>query len=364
MNRILLLLMTSLLSLFFFSCEDNKDDNVELKPVSNITNEQKPEGILFKWDNPEATSYVEISFKNDANQENVQRILVQSPKNQQLIMGLPDTSERAFSFTAYRDGKASPTVAVQTQASKPPFSRLANTVQVAVVPNQKKLKVSWNNQISGEYVLSMFINNIKVQPDYEIVIKTTGEDERLIYMPETLFSADLFFTVKDTYGNESQPISKVYQSISESGWFDRSLWTIADISSEHAGWLASFILDGKFNTFWASYLVESNPFPHYLTFDLKRKVVLTKARLMPGNTHSKMLCKIQGSSSPHKNSQWTDIVSYSVPNTTANVWQEINFPEPVTYRYIRLYCASNIQSGAYYAVMAEFALFGHDVDYE
>lgn len=363
MNRILLF-TTSLLSLFFFSCEDNKDDHVELKPVSNIIHEQKPEGILFKWDNPEAISYVEISFKNDVNQENVQRILVESPQNQQLITGLPDASERAFSFTAYRNGKASPTVTLRTQGSEPPFSSLANTVRVAVVPNQKKLKVSWNNQFSGEYVLSMFINHIKASPDYEIVIKTTGEDERFIYMPEVLFSADLFFTVKDTYGNESQPISKVYQSISESGWLDRNLWTIADISSENTGWLASNILDGNAGTSWASYLVETNTFPHYLTFDLKRKVVLTKARLMPGNTHSKMLCKIQGSSSPNKNSTWTDIVSYSVPNTTTGVWQEINFPEPVTYRYIRLYCVNNIGTGAYYAVMAEFALSGHDVDYE
>lgn len=343
------------------ACDDNNASSEEVQPIANVTYTQQPGGVLFKWDNPDTElSYVEILFKNDPAQENPQRIIVQSPLTEQLISGLPDAKEREFTFSAYLNGKASEPVIVVAKGSETPLNQLANTIQASVVPNGKKIRVSWDNQFDEEFVVTMFIDEVKDKPDWEIVIHSIGKDEQLLYMPEDIFSANVIFTLKDNYGNERTLFEKNYLSISESGWLDRSLWTMANISSEHAGWLATNIIDGKSGTSWASYLVESNDFPHYLVFDLQRSIVLSKARIMPGNTHSKMFIRIQGSSSPNKNSQWTDIVTYSVPNTTAGVWQDIPFPSEVTYRYIRFYCERSL-SNDYYAVMAEFALYGHDI---
>lgn len=350
--------------IFTVACDDNNTSTEEVQPVANVTYTQRPGGILFKWDNPNTElSYVEILFKNNSTQENPQRIIVQSPLTEQLISGLPDANEREFTFSAYLNGKASTPVTVVAKGSETPLNQLANTIRASVVPNGKKIKVSWDNQFAGEYVISMFIDEIKDKPDREIIIHSTGADEQLLYMPEDLFSANAIFTLKDSYGNERSLFERSYLSISENGWLDRGLWTIANISSEHAGWLATNILDGKSGTSWASYLVSSNGFPHYLTFDLQRNVVLSKARIMPGNTHSKMFIRIQGSSSPGKNGQWTDIATYAVPNTTTGQWQEITFPKEVTYRYIRFYCERSLYNdpNEYYAVMAEFALYGHDI---
>lgn len=361
MNRILLFMLTSLICIIDLSCDEDNTQSVEVLPVSNITFEQKPGGILFRWDNPNTEcSYVEILFKNDPTQENPQRIIVQSPLTEQLISGLPDAEEREFTFSAFQNGKVSAPVTLIAQGQQPPINRLANAIQASVVPNGKKISVSWDNLFEGEYVISMFIDKIKDKADREIVIHSPGKDGQLIYMPEDLFSANVIFTLRDAYGNERPLFEKSYLSISESGWLDRGLWTIANISSEHAGWLATNILDGKSGTSWASYLVASNDFPHYLIFDLQRNVRLSKARIMPGNAHSKMFIRIQGSTSPNKNSQWTDIATYSVPNTTTGVWQEIEFPAEVTYRYIRFYCERSL-SNDYYAVMAEFALYGQDI---
>lgn len=353
--------MTSWMLIATVACDDNNTPPAEVKPVVNVTYTQQPGGILFKWDTPDTElSYVEILFKNTPDQEKPQRIIVQSPLTEQMIHGLPDANEREFTFRAYRNEKASEPVTLLVKNGEPPIEQLANTIQASVVPNGKRMKISWDNKFEEEYIVSMYIDELKDKPDREIVICNVGKDERYIYMPEDLFSATTIFTLKDNYGNEKQLFQKSYLSISESGWLDRSLWQLADISSEHAGWLAANIIDGKSGTSWASYLVASNNFPHYLTFDLQRQIVLTKARIMPGNTHSKMFIRIQGSSSPGKNSQWTDIATYSVPNTTTGVWQEIPFPNEVTYRYIRFYCERSF-SGDYYAVMAEFALYGHDI---
>lgn len=209
------------------ACDDNNASSEEVQPIANVTYTQQPGGVLFKWDNPDTElSYVEILFKNDPAQENPQRIIVQSPLTEQLISGLPDAKEREFTFSAYLNGKASEPVIVVAKGSETPLNQLANTIQASVVPNGKKIRVSWDNQFDEEFVVTMFIDEVKDKPDWEIVIHSIGKDEQLLYMPEDIFSANVIFTLKDNYGNERTLFEKNYLSISESGWLDRSLWTM------------------------------------------------------------------------------------------------------------------------------------------
>ena len=75
MNRILLLLIASLLFFLTSGCKDDNKVAYEVTPVSNITYEQKPGGVLFKWDNPETDlSYVEILFKKETNSTEPERM--------------------------------------------------------------------------------------------------------------------------------------------------------------------------------------------------------------------------------------------------------------------------------------------------
>lgn len=342
------------------ACDDNNASSEDVQPIANVIYTQQPGGVLFKWDNPDTElSYVEILFKNDPAQENPQRIIVQSPLTEQLISGLPDAKEREFTFSAYLNGKASKPVIVVAKGSETPLNQLANTIQASVVPNGKKMRVSWDNQFEGQFVISMFIDAIKDKPDREIVINSKGADEQYIYMPDDLFSANAIFTLTDSYKNKYQLFTKNYISISEDGWLNRALWNIVGLSSEDPDWISTNILTGQGNG-WASLLkpAEVYTFPQYLIFDLKREVELTKAHYMTANGYSLMTCKIQGSYSSNTNAEWTDIVSFKVTQHKANSWQEVEFPEPVKYRYIRFYCVSG---PTWFAVMKQFGLYGRDI---
>ena len=201
----------------------------EVTPVSNITYEQKPGGILFKWDNPDADlSYVEILFKKEINATESERVIVQSPVTEQLIYGLPDAYERTYTFIAHRNEFVSEPVTISAQAGTTPFEKLAASIKVSL--NLEGVKVSWDNEEAGEYYLNLNIDSLKTDPDYEIVIKETGSGERQIPISGIL-TADLLFTVGDVYGNESIPVVRNYKKL-ENGWFDRSIWAVVDYSSQ------------------------------------------------------------------------------------------------------------------------------------
>lgn len=363
MNRILLLIMTSLI--LMLGCKDDTKTNTEVSPVSNITFEQKPGGILFKWDNPETDlSYVEILFNKEADATAPERIVVQNPVREQLIYGLPDANERVYTFIAHRGNYTSEPVTITAQAGITPFDKLVNSIKVTL--NLEGVRVSWDNEENGEYYLNMNIDSLKNDPDYEIVIKEIGIGERQIPISGYL-SANLLFTVGDVYGNESSPIVRNYKKL-EDGWLDRSIWAVVDYSSQeetqeqelggHLNSRASCVLDGFTNTFWHSrWSSNVTGYPHYITFDLKRNVNLEQARIVRrlNNTNLNTF-EIQGG--PSKDGPWTRIVEYVIKAT--NNPQTIEFPEPVEYRYIRFYCTK----GSTHASLAEFELYGQDIEEE
>lgn len=364
MNRILLLIMASFI--LMSGCKDDTRTIIEVSPVSNITYEQKPGGILFKWDNPDTDlSYVEILFDKEINANEPERVVVQNPVTEQLIYGLPDANERVYTFVAHRGDYTSEPVTITAQAGITPFDKLSTSIKVAV--NLEGVKVSWENEESGEYYLNMNIDSLKSNPDYEIVIKETGIGERQIPISGIL-TAELLFTVGDVYGNESSPVVRNYKKL-ENGWLDRSIWAVVDYSSQeesneqevggHLNSRASCVLDGYTNTFWHSRWSSNVPgaYPHYITFDLKREVSLDKARIVRrlNNTNLNTF-EIQGG--PSKDGPWTRIVEYVVQAT--NNPQTIDFTEPVEYRYIRFYCTK----GSTHASLAEFELYGQDIEEE
>lgn len=369
MNRILLLLIASLLFFLTSGCKDDNKVAYEVTPVSNITYEQKPGGVLFKWDNPETDlSYVEILFKKETNSTEPERVIVQSPVTEQLIYGLPDTYERIYTFIAHRDEAVSEPVTIAAQAGTTPFDKLAASIKVSL--NLEGVKVSWDNEESGEFYLNMNIDSVKTNPDYEIVIKETGSGERQIPISGIL-SAELLFTVGDVYGNESIPVVRNYKKL-ENGWLDRSIWAVADYSSQeetqeqdvggHLNSRASCVLDGYTNTFWHTRWSSNVPgkYPHYITFDLRREVNLERARIVRrlNNTNLNTF-EIQGG--PSKDGPWTKIVEYVIQAT--NNPQTIEFTSPVQYRYIRFYCTKG-GGGNVHASLAEFELYGQDIEEE
>jgi len=369
MNRILLFMLTSLLCIIHVSCDDDNTQSSEVLPVSNIISESQPGGILFKWDNANTDlSYVEILFKKQPNLEN-ERVVVQAPLTEQFIYGLPDTNEREFTFIAHRDNLVSKAVKVKAQASTTPFDKLAASIQIS--QNLEGIKVSWSNEEEGEYYLNMNIDEVKAEPDYEIVVKETGDGARQVPL-SGIHSANLLFTVSDVYGNESAPVSRNYKKL-ENGWLDRGIWAIADYSSQeeaneqesggHLNSRASCVLDGFTNTFWHTRWSSNVPgkYPHYITFDLKREVLLEKARIIrrQGNTNLNTF-EIQGG--PSKEGPWTKIVEYVIKAT--NNPQTIEFPEGTyQYRYIRFYCTKG-GGGNIHASLAEFELYGQDLEEE
>ena len=364
MNRIVLLMLTSLLS---FSCKDDEKINVEVEPVSNITYEEKSGGVLFKWNSPETDlSYVEILFKKDVEHDELQRVIVAHPKNEQLIYGLPDANEREYTFIAHQGEYCSTPVSIAAVAGNPPYRKLLNSLNVST--NLEGVKVTWENEEEGEYYIEMFIDSLKSTPDYEIVVKEIGKGERRIPI-DGVFSANLHFITSDIYANQSNSVVRMYRKM-EDGWLDRKIWTILECSSEELQkdvvngipqTAAASVLDGNIATFWHTRWFENPtaiPYPHSMVFDLFRKVELSAAEVYRCQIRTNLqMIEIQGGVS--SNGPWETIVTHEM--LTHKAVQSIPFPHPVQYQYVRLNCTRGDNLNA---SLAEFSLFGKDLEEE
>lgn len=367
MKRITLFGITSLLCLVIFSCKDDDETVTEVKPLANITYEQKAEGILFKWENPnENLSYVEILFKNDAVQADYQRIIVQGAKTEQLVSGLPDENDREYIFTAYRGTQASSPTKVIAHGAEPAFKQLASTLSVSI--KMSGVNVNWDKNVAGEFYINLNIDTIKSKPDYEIVIREDGPASRFVPI-SGVKTARLYLTVSDVNRNVSKPFIYPYVGL-ESGWLDRSIWKVVDFSSQEevqeqsvggkVNSRAVAVLDGDVTTFWHSRWSSDVPgkYPHYITFDLGRKVILTKAQLYR-RVKKTDLKKIEIQGGPGKDGPWEKIVEYEL-KTNDNA-QTISFPDTTVYQYqyIRLFCT---EGNSVHASLAEFSLYGQDIE--
>lgn len=350
------------------ACSDSSSETIaEVKPVSNITFEAGAGEITFKWDNPEGTqlAYTSIAFQTD---DSVKRnVLVGGQLNTQRIYGLPDDKEREFTFTTYNAaGVASIPVKIKAKSEVTPFDLLLNELNVAV--KLDGIDVSWNNVHDGEFYIDVsYKNQMDVENTIEIVIKELGQGSQFIVLPG-LLESDIHFTAVDQYGNKSGSAKTYHFKRLENGKLDRTLWKIAAFSTEEAGgegaWPLGYavaLLDGNPTTFWHSKWKDyPDPhYPHWVTFDLGRVVQLKSAEIVRRLNNANLnTFEIQGG--PSKDGPWTRIKEYVIlPNNNP---QAIPFDAPVEYRFIRFYCTKG--GGAVHASLAEFVLYGQDLEDE
>lgn len=349
-----------------WSCSDNNTENVVgVKTVSNVTFESGAGEIIFKWDNPDISnlSYVEISFKDDKDTN--RKVLVNGKLNEQRIYGLADNEEHEFKFVVYNtEGLCSDPILVNAKGDVTPFDALMNSVEASV--KHTGLEIKWNNVYDGEFFVDVkFKDKSAMDRKLEVVIKEKGTGFQLVELPG-VYQTEVRVSVVDIYGNQSVEDRVFNFKRLENGRLDRTIWNIVGFSTEEAGGegpvsgYASALLDGNPTTFWHSkwkdYL--DPHYPHYVTFDLGRIVNLKSAEIYRriGNTDLNTF-QIQGG--PSKDGPWTKIVEYVI--LANNNAQAIPFTEPVKYRFIRMYCTKG-GGTALHASMAEFSLFGEDLE--
>lgn len=365
MNRLLLLMMISFLCVFISSCEDSDKHVYEVKPVTGLTCVEGPGNVLLKWTKPEigGISYIEIVYKAEEGVE--KKVLVFGQNTEKLIYGFGDQKLYTFTVTVYmEDGTKSAPQTIQATPGKPAFIDLKSTLEVSA--NFGGVDLKWNNLSTDKFYINVeYVTSEGTVQNNEVDVIETGPGKQFVGITGVL-SANLSISVSDVVGNTSSPLEYAYKNL-EKGKFDRSIWEIPDFSSQEAvgeDGKASNMLDGNKTTFWHSKWYNADAalkkFPHYVTFDLKRKVIITKVELT--QRHNKVMAKkviIYGSNSSYTG-PWTEIVTVNLPQTQGTTLAT-TLSEPVQYRYVKLFLETPGNGDSAFGAMAEFALYGEDI---
>lgn len=363
--------MTSLVCLFMMSCDDdNNKHTLEAKPVAGLACEVGPGNVLLKWNKieTEGVSYVEIVYKSDEGTE--KKVLVFGQSSEKLIYGFADQKEYTFTVTVYmEDGSKSTPQTIKAIPEKAAFIDLQSTIEIT--NNFGGVDLKWNN-LSGEkfYINVDYTTNEGETQSAEIDVTEQGPGKQFVGITGVL-NADLNVTVSDIVGNTTAPQVYAYKNL-EKGKFDRSIWEVADFSSQEAvgenggnNGKAIHMLDGNKATFWHSkwYGADASlkKFPHYVTFDLKREVKITKIEMT--QRAEKVMARdvvIYGSNESGTEGPWTEVVTITLPQTRS-VTYATTLEEPVVFRYIKMFLKTAGSEDGQFGAMAEFALYGEDI---
>jgi len=350
------------------SCDDNDKHTLEAKSITGLACETGPGNVLLKWNKVEneGVSYVEIVYKSEDGEE--KKVLVFGQSSEKLIYGFADQKEYTFTVTVYmEDGTKSAPQTIKATPGKPAFIELQNTLEIA--NNFGGIDVKWNN-LSGEkfYINVDYTTSEGETQGAEIDVTEQGPGKQFVGITGVL-NADLNVTVSDLVGNTTAPQVYAYKNL-EKGKFDRSIWEVADFSSQEAvgeganNGKALFMLDGNKATFWHSkwYGADASlkKFPHYVTFDLQRTVRINKIEMV--QRHNKVMARdvvIYGSNES-ASGDWTEVVTITLPQA-AGASSTTLLEEPVEYRYIKMFLKTAGSGDASFGAMAEFALYGEDI---
>lgn len=365
MNRILLLLMASLVCVYMSSCDDDNKHTSEAMPVTGLTGVAGPGNVLLKWNKPatEGVSYVEIAYKSDEEKE--KKILVFGQTTEKLVYGFADQRLYTFSLTVYmEDGRKSEAETIQMAPEKPAFLELVSTIEIS--NNFGGVDIKWDNLSGGKFYIDVqYANDEGILQTAEIDVTEEGPGRQFVGITGVL-NADLNVMVVDIVGNVSAPQVFFYKNL-EKGKFDRSIWEIPDFSSQEAvgeDGKASNMLDGNKTTFWHSKWYDADAsvkkFPHYVTFDLRRSVRITKVEMT--QRHNKVMANqviLYGSNGTYSG-PWTEILTVDLPQTQGTTLTT-TLTEPVSYRFVKMFLATPGSEDKEFGSMAEFALYGEDI---
>lgn len=370
MNRMLLLLMTSIIGLFSVSCGDENKQTLEVKPVTGLTSEVGPGNVLLKWEKPNIVgiSYVEIVYKKDGGEEN--KVLVNGQVTEKLISGFGDQNLYTFTVAVImEDGTKSTPQTIQVIPGPPEFENLLETI--VVTNNFGGVDLRWDNQSDDKFYIHVSYkdDNDEVHIS-EVDVADRGAGKQYVGITGVL-NANLKITVADEAGNVSEEKPFNFTNL-ERGKLDRSIWEVVYCSSQEEkgeaapNGLAKVILDGDKATFWHSQWYPSNvshpSFPHWMIFDLKRKVRLTRVEI--SHRASKIMAKgieLQGSNVyPAADNEWNSFVVFDMPQT-AGATKIVKFDAPVEYRYVKMIARTAGNGSAQFASLSEFVLYGEDI---
>lgn len=354
------------------SCSDSNDTGtVTIAPVSNVTYEVGMGEILFKWQNPDikTLAYTEISYMD--SDEKLSRVLVDGKLSEQLIYGFADNNTYEFKFSAYSmTGEVSDPVIVSARPKMPAYNIFNSRIKVT--GNFGGVDVSWDNVYDEEFYIQLsYFDPTGKEISEEIAVDGNSEGSRFIPIAG-IQQTDLSIITSDIYGHKSV-VNRVPYKMKEQGKFDRSVWKVMDFDSQEEndnGYTrrVTDMLDGDPTTFWHTKwngaTAEEQKWPHYATFDLGRKVKITRVEIqnrIDANKANAMLkdIEVQGSNVSAKG-PWETFGTHTMPNN--KVPQYIILKNPVEFRYVKLVCVNaGPGSDIHYAAVAEFALYGEDL---
>ena len=352
-----------------FACKDDSSGKTaQVASVSNVRYTADQGALLFQWDNPQVDdlAYVEISYTDKAG--NVHRTLVLEGLSERWIEGLADNSPYYFRFLVYdKSGNTSEPVEVMASALESTVNMFYGRVKLGV--DFSGINVSWENNFNENFYVELTYTDLNGN-DYkeEVVVAANSTGKQFVKIGANISgtqSLDVYATIVDENGNESdQKVLKFYKK--EAGKLDRSLWEIADYSSQESDATAASILDGDLQTQWHSRWKSNKPdYPHYIVLDLKARKRLEKIGVYQRQTTVMVKgMAIYGnnvSGKPSDESQWN--LCYEFDLTTSKAEQIFEFPNIVEYRYIKLVCTSPAKAGGddMCAALAEVYLYGSDV---
>lgn len=206
--------------------------------------------------------------------------------------------------------------------------------------------IQYRNQRGDSVIVRVPWNESSVSiPDYD----TDSEFYRYktYFLPDTL-CIDTFMVAYE----ENTPLSKL----------DKKDWVATCDSYEPnaqlpTGGPASFTIDDDLNTFWHTQHAEAMPgFPHWLAYDLKKKVEVTCVELNSRKTYfgeGFTQFMIQGSNDGER---WENYGNYTLAKTDAT--QLFEPDRRMVTRHIRIYMT---EGPSLYTHLAEFSLLGKNV---
>lgn len=367
MKQLLFSIWSFVLLFSLASCHDDDTSGVTIAPVSNIRYEVGNGSILFKWDNPDIgnLAYVEISYKGQDGE--LRRTLVKGGLSECLVNGFGSSNQYEFKFLAYNtDGLYSSPVVIGA-APQEPLLNIFNT-RVKVSNNFGGVNVSWENDYDVDFYINVSYTDLNGNY-YPTEILAPGRSARSQFVAvganvSGAQTIDVYTMVSDVYGNEAQSALFKFHKL-EAGKLDRSLWAVADFSSQNGDAPAKNLLDDDSKTIWHA---QWNPdkgfrFPHHVTFDLGGKKRIEKAEFQQrGDNIMAKGIELWGNnvSGKAEESEWTFFGNIEL-STTEKGLQPLQLPLPAEYRYVKVVFTTPGPGNASYAALATFVLYGMDI---
>lgn len=334
----------------------NKETNISLPTIDNVTFQEGYGDITFMWNFPENKNidHVRVDFMD--NDEKKYYTFSRFTK-EAIVSGLKSKEYQFIIRTADKSGNLSEPIQIKATPQNPVYVVVGETINAK--PIIGGIAVSWKNDTGKEVQINVeYVNNESIRQIFTVVSADKEGSAVVANVPFEKQEISMYASNPSNYKQTSTIKTVAVKPYQEIRFEDKNKWVVVEADSDDGSHFPSLLFDDDLSTFWQTNWRAGHKFPHHVTFDMgSERVVSALGFYNRDHNNANNAMKdftIEGSLDGEN---WITYGSFDDFPTTRREEIKYALAQTPTVRYIRI-TGLTARNNVIYLALAEIYVYG------